>query len=65
MNGPKNMLWFADYFCNSIGRISTSGTILEWPTAAKWGAPDRMTVGPDGNIWYSDLANHEIVRMIP
>jgi virginiamycin B lyase len=48
-SGPDGALWFTDFTAN-IGRITTDGTVAEYPTAAgPWG----ITTGPDAAIWFT------------
>ncbi len=59
-----NTLWFADYRCSSIGHITTSGNVTEW--GAQVGSkPNSIAATADGNVWYSDQALNQIVRMTP
>jgi virginiamycin B lyase len=54
--GPDGALWFAERTAKKIGRISTSGVVIEFgPTL---GNPDGITLGPDGNLWFTDFSNH-------
>lgn len=64
--GPDKALWFCDFdpTVNKIGRITTSGQITEFTT----GLPPkagvlRMTVGPDGAIWFTESNYHSIGRI--
>ncbi len=51
--GPDQALWFTmcvpGYASGGIGRIDTQGTITTYPGPCAW----TMTVGSDGNLWYS------------
>ncbi len=48
--GPSGDLWFTE-FGGNIGRITTTGTITEFPVP---GSPPLfgITHGPDGNLWF-------------
>jgi virginiamycin B lyase len=48
--GPDGALWFTETF--KIGRITTTGTITEFPLPAGNGAAG-ITVGPDGALWFA------------
>ncbi len=51
--GPDGALWFADRGSNQIGRITTSGTISEFPLPS-WGSDVwDITPGPDGALWFA------------
>src|SRR5205823_2936188 len=34
-----------------IGRVSTDGTVTEFPLPTQLEAPGSATIGPDGNLW--------------
>jgi streptogramin lyase len=51
--GPDGNLWFTEDIGGNIGRISTSGTITEFPLPFG-SSPDGITAGPDGNLWFTD-----------
>lgn len=62
--GPDNTVWFTEISPASgdgaIGRITLSGTVTLFPIepADGWsilGNPDAITVGPDGNMWFTSL----------
>ncbi len=56
--GPEkeSALWFTDYNTTTgtdeIAKTTTSGTITEYPLP-KERTVDDITVGPDGNLWFS------------
>jgi streptogramin lyase len=45
--------WVTQPSANEIGRITSAGTVTEYPikTGSK---PEGITVGPDGNIWFTE-----------
>src|SRR6266496_6023730 len=51
--GPDGNLWFTEYYGNQIGRITTSGTITEFPLPTGI-APYEITTGEDGNVWFTE-----------
>lgn len=52
--GPGGNLWFTDSY-DKIGRITTSGTITEFPSKeGRASSPYRITAGPDGNLWFTN-----------
>jgi len=62
--GPGG-LWFTLEGKNTIGRITTGGTITQFPGAAA-DHPTGITAGPDGNLWYVATGHHgAVVRMTP
>jgi streptogramin lyase len=72
--GPDGNLWFADrvwsdYYAGQvpsyIGRITTSGSIAEFPvSSALLPTPGAITTGPDGNLWFIELGTG-IARLTP
>src|SRR5262249_8388151 len=73
-SGPDGNLWFADrvwsdYYAGAvpsyIGRITTSGSIAEFPViSALLPTPGAITTGPDGNLWFIELGTG-IARLTP
>lgn len=48
----------------SIGRITTSGTITEFPVSSGQGwPPGGIAAGPDGNLWFTTGAANSIARI--
>jgi streptogramin lyase len=61
--GPDGALWFTEPNTGEIGRIDTSGNVTQFvPTTAPpqdgsdpaVPGPDEITLGPDGNLWFTD-----------
>jgi streptogramin lyase len=48
--GSDGNLWFTEG--TMIGRISTGGSVTEFPIASDYCGPSAITTGPDGNLWY-------------
>lgn len=63
--GPNNTVWFTEIRPaapggGAIGRVTLSGTVTLFPIepADSWsiiGNPDAITLGPDGNLWFTSL----------
>src|SRR5688572_9346223 len=49
--GPGG-LWFTENGKDRIGRITTGGSITEFPDGSHNG-PSGIAAGPDGNLWYT------------
>lgn len=49
--GPDGNLWTTEPLGKKLVRITPSGGITEFPTAAS--NVDHITKGPDGNLWFS------------
>jgi len=58
--GPDGNLWFTEFFVGKIGRITTSGTVTEFPAA---GNPQFIVAGSDGNLWFPEQTTQKIGRM--
>jgi streptogramin lyase len=72
--GPDGNLWFASYELDDndnpthsrIGRITPDGeiTVVETPSE-KISGPEDMTLGADGNLWFTNTGNDTIGRIAP
>ena len=49
---------------NSIVRVTTSGAVTEYllPAAS---APEGISVGPDGNLWFTDNGTNKVGKITP
>lgn len=67
--GPDGNVWFVEQLASRVGRITPEGVITEFPvpveppTFDNYGSEqyriarvDTITSGPDGNVWFSELA---------
>jgi len=61
--GPDSNLWFAEENANQIGRITTNGTITEFPLIGPNNYPTSIVTGPDKNIWFTEVGTGRIGRM--
>ena len=72
--GPDGALWFTEYVqavpgnlasvsASRIGRITTSGTITEFPLSSAGSAPYSIAAGPDGALWFVEVAAARIGRI--
>ena len=57
--GPDGAIWYTDSNNDAIGRMTTSGTYVEYPVTPG-SAPSGITVGPDGNIWFMESSSNKI-----
>ena len=57
INGPDGNIWFDSTDTNAIGRIRPDGTIaiFQLATSPAGYAPRGLTVGPDDNIWMTEV----------
>ncbi len=71
--GPDGNLWFTEYqssftdlgYPNSIAsskiaKITPAGVVTEFPLPDPSGAPLGITVGPDGNLWFTESRGNRI-----
>jgi virginiamycin B lyase len=66
--GADGAVWFTEYGTNSIGRVSTNGTVTEYPTGVISAYTlTGIVAGPDGNIWFGvkDNAYGKVGKMTP
>ena len=74
--GPDGNLWFTwvtldptqplATASHSVGRITPSGTITEFPVSAGGGwPPGGIAAGPDGNLWFAQGHANAIGRLLP
>jgi streptogramin lyase len=52
--GPDGALWFVETNAAQIGRITTSGTVTEFPLPAGFSLPLVISAGPDGALWFTN-----------
>jgi virginiamycin B lyase len=60
---PDGTLWVAEVG-DKIARVTPSGTIAEFAVPPHSGSmrPTGITLGPDGNIWFTEVFGGRIVR---
>jgi virginiamycin B lyase len=70
--GPDGALWFTEGAMDKIGRITTDGTITEFPGVPPSGTcgtpfvgadPAGIAVGNDGNLWFTESGSGKVARM--
>jgi streptogramin lyase len=52
--GPDKALWFTEAGGNNIGRITTNGSITEYPLKTASSQPVGIATGADGNLWFTE-----------
>ena len=60
--GADGNLWFSETGANKIGRITTTGTVTEFPLSSG-SQPEGITSGPDGNVWFTETGANAIGRI--
>ena len=67
VSGPDGALWFTETYDDSIGRLTTSGTLTETLLCTGCGEgqvePWDIAVGSDGALWFSEYEANAIGRM--
>ena len=65
--GSDGNLWFVEYASGTIGRITPTGILTEFPLApaTPFTYLRSIAAGPDGNLWFTDTGNSRIGRMTP
>ena len=61
--GPDRALWFTEFVGDKVGRISTAGSIREFPTPTPDSAPWEISAGPDGAMWFTERDAVQIGRI--
>jgi hypothetical protein len=60
--GPDGAVWFTNYARNSIGRLSSTGAVSNYPLPTIESFPTGITLGSDGALWFTEeisrSANH-------
>lgn len=51
--------------CVKAADPSRSGAVTEYCLSTRTQPPHAMTVGPDGNLWFTDSFNSKLVRVTP
>ena len=64
--GSDLNLWFTESGTDTIGRITTSGSVTEFTDGITFGAnPQGITLGPDDNVWFTEAGIDGIGRITP
>ena len=63
--GGDGNLWFTDSAYDKIRRISTTGSITEFPVSSQASGLGRITPGPDGNLWFVEENIGNIGQITP
>ena len=63
--GPDGNMWFTETNAGRIGRITTSGQVLEFRIPTANAGPLGIASGPDGRIWFTEQSANRIGRLDP
>ncbi|MEX1246709.1 MAG: hypothetical protein WEF99_18340 [Thermoanaerobaculia bacterium] len=61
--GPDGALWFTVNAANTIGRITTSGEVTEFPIPTPDSQPYGIVAGLDGNLYFTESRGNKIGRI--
>ena len=56
-------LWFTETAANRIAQVTTDGDIFEYAIPTTGSQPIGITHGPDGAVWFAELAGNKIGRL--
>lgn len=62
--GPDGNMWGAESEYGHIVRVTTNGTMTEYPPPTPNMLPGAVAAGPDGNIWFTEQQRHTAVTKI-
>jgi virginiamycin B lyase len=62
---PDGGIWFVETSTNALGRIDRAGRITEHPVPTPNASLRGVTVGADGDLWYTANFANKIGRMAP
>lgn len=61
--GPDGNIWYTlGGSVNRLGRITSSGSVAEFPVPTPNTDPGEITAGADGNLWFVEGVAHQIGR---
>jgi len=53
--GPDEALWFTEFFGNKIARVTTAGSVTEYPVPTPSAGPNGIALGSDGAVWFTEV----------
>ncbi|HXE54029.1 MAG TPA: hypothetical protein VN541_13490, partial [Tepidisphaeraceae bacterium] len=65
--GPDGAMWFTDYGSSAMGRVTSSGSVMEFdpPGFGQYDSINDLTAGPGGQISYTSDTNGPAVSFNP
>jgi streptogramin lyase len=58
--GPDGNAWFTEYSGNKIGRITPTGTLVEFPIPTASSHPMGIVLGLGGNLWFVEQDGNKL-----
>ena len=65
VTGPDGNLWFSEAEAGNIGRLTPTGTFVEFAIPTAGSTPQGIARGPDGNLWFAENGGAKIGRITP
>ena len=64
--GPDGKtIWFVGKSSSTLGRIDPTGVVKHFPLKTRGALPIYIALGPDGNMWGTELLGNNIFRIRP
>ncbi|HEY5258929.1 MAG TPA: hypothetical protein VIJ12_11195 [Candidatus Baltobacteraceae bacterium] len=57
-------MWFSEGAYDRIGKMTTTGSFVEYPTPTLNSEPGAIAAGPDGNLWFTEYRG-KIGKIVP
>jgi streptogramin lyase len=51
-------VWFAELDHDTIGRVSPTGAVVEYPLPDSYQEPRGIAAGPSGTVWFTETGSH-------
>ncbi len=58
-------IWFTGKATGTVGKINPDGTVNHYQLPTGGSVPIYLALGPDGNIWGTELVGNKILRVTP
>jgi virginiamycin B lyase len=75
VSGPDGNLWFSGYRAvpdgnqgksvATIDRMTPAGNVAQFELPGPGSFPTRLAVGPDGNVWFTEMQEDKVGRITP
>jgi streptogramin lyase len=62
-SGPDGNIWFTDWSGNTIGRISPSFALRQFPLPRRSAEPNAIVAGPSGRMWFTESSRIASIGM--
>jgi streptogramin lyase len=61
--GPSGETWFSDAASNSIGELTSTGSVVEYTLATAKSDPTGIVVDQAGNVWVADNGTGQVTEL--